>query len=170
MSSLAPISAVSFPSPVRETSRFTPRPVTSGLNPGPGLSAAAEVRTSKSEGSLQLRTQDGDIVNISFAAAQRSEGAFATNGSSTYRQRSEQQSLSVDIDVEGNLSKKELRDIGKLLRQLASFVKGDKINSDSNKGVASPVAPKARNSSIAEFSFAYSSSQTVEQARLSVYA
>ncbi|MBM3785919.1 MAG: hypothetical protein FJW30_16275 [Acidobacteria bacterium] len=89
--------------------------------------ASYRERTQTQAGSLSVRTEDGDVVNISFASlSQKSVGKYAAAGGGAGVRGSERSSTSavaVEISIEGELDSDEVEDIRKLLSQLASAVR-----------------------------------------------
>lgn len=73
-----------------------------------------------------MRTEDGDVVNISFASlSSQSVGRYsATDGNNRVRgvERSSSQAYAVEVSIEGTLDDDEVEDIRKLLSKLASQV------------------------------------------------
>jgi hypothetical protein len=105
-------------------------------------------------GDLEVTTDDGDHVSISFAALRRvhaeavqarSEGASLDYGSAASSDK-----VAIGIHVDGSLDDKEVADIGQLLAQLASSVHG------AGPGVtASQLQDGGSLASLSSFQFAY---------------
>lgn len=88
--------------------------------------ASYRERSTQTAGALSVQTDDGDVVNISFASqTTQSVGRYsATDGNNRVRgvERSSSSSYAVEVSVEGTLEDDEIEDIRKLLSELASSV------------------------------------------------
>jgi hypothetical protein len=142
----------------------------------PARAAASALSTSSSSSaSLQLRTKDGDTVSLSLVAARSSTRAFASDGSSTVSTEESADSLEIEVQVEGQLDKKELSDISKLLRKLSkvlglgSTASAGREDKSAPPNPASWLAPRG-NSSIESYSFSYERSTSVQSATIGLYA
>lgn len=136
-------------------------------NPAPisGVRGVARSTSFSNSGELQLKTKDGDTVSLSFATSKSKTSAFASNGESSVLTSEKSSSLEVNVEINGNLDKKEMSDIMRLLRKLGNFLRGG--GQDLEK--AAKLQPKA-SSSIASFDFSYQQEKTVETAGLNVLA
>lgn len=88
--------------------------------------ASYRERSTQTAGALSVRTDDGDVVNISFASqSTQSVGSYsATDGNNSVSgiERTSSSSYAVEVSVEGTLDDDEVEDIRKLLSKLASQV------------------------------------------------
>lgn len=103
---------------------------------------------------LQVTTDDGDKVTISFAALRQlhaeSVQGQSGNASIDYGSASSSDKVSVGVTVDGSLDDKEVADIGKLLQQLTTSVH------DPSQGVAaSQLQDGGSFASLDSFQFAY---------------
>ncbi len=96
--------------------------------------AAAERFSSAESFSLDLKTQDGDTVKISFAnqSSQQASFAYAGDGAGNYSaifELSQSQSSSLQFQVEGDLDEDELEAIANLISEISEianeFFSGD---------------------------------------------
>jgi len=88
--------------------------------------ASYRERSTQTAGALSVRTDDGDVVDISFASqTSESVGRYsATDGANRVSgvERTSSSAFAVEVSVEGTLDDDEVEDISKLLRKLASQV------------------------------------------------
>lgn len=88
--------------------------------------ASYRERSTQTAGALSVRTDDGDVVNISFASlSSQSVGRYsATDGDNRVSgvERASSSAYAVEVSVEGTLDDDEVEDIRKLLSKLASQV------------------------------------------------
>jgi len=88
--------------------------------------ASYRERSTQTAGALSVRTDDGDVVNISFASlSSESVGRYSsTDGNNRVSgvERTSSSAYAVEVSVEGTLDDDEVEDISKLLRKLASQV------------------------------------------------
>ena len=79
--------------------------------------------------SLEVKTDDGDTVSISFEALNRIQAgvysARADGGSASAQTVSAESSIQVAVKVEGSLDKEETRQISKLLQRLVTAARSD---------------------------------------------
>jgi hypothetical protein len=116
-------------------------------------------------GELTLKTKDGDTVSLSFSTTKSNTTAAATNGDSSVLTSEKSASMEINVEINGNLDKKEMSDIMRLLKKIGSFLRGG--GQDMEK--AAKLQPKA-SSSIAAFDFSYQQTKSVETAGLNVFA
>jgi len=105
--------------------------------------AALDVSVSRA-GALQVTTDDGDTISISFATLDQLHAESFHGGTRgagvaysrlayshlAYQGASQTSSVSVDINVNGSLDDKELSDIGRLLQQLSQAIYDPKATPD----------------------------------------
>lgn len=95
----------------------------------PRVQARAEVLDAgiSRTGALQVTTDDGDTVSISFAALEQlhaeSFRGKAGGARVAYGGRSQSSQVSIDIGVEGSLDTKEVADITNLIQQLSQAIR-----------------------------------------------
>ena len=98
-------------------------------------------------GALQVTTDDGDSVTISFAALQQlhaeSFRGKAGGAKIAYGNESQTSGVSVNISVDGSLDEQEVADIGELLQQLSSAVQDPSATPDTAQ-LAAQLPPKER--------------------------
>ena len=113
--------------------------------------ASYRERSTQTAGALSVQTDDGDVVNISFASqSTQSVGRYsATDGNTRVRgvERSSSAAYAVEVSVEGTLDDDEVEDIRKLLSELASSV------SNRGNGQAAPELDEL--DSLAAFQFGF---------------
>jgi len=99
--------------------------------------------------SLEVKTEDGDTVQISFAALNRIQAgayaAYSEGASAVSHSVAAESSVQVQVSVNGSLDDKEVRQIGHLLSRLVSKARSGEP----------PQAPAGRFSSLEGFQFAY---------------
>jgi hypothetical protein len=117
-------------------------------------------------GALQVTTDDGDTVSISFAALQQlhaeSFRGKAGGARADYGSTSQTSGVSVDINVNGSLNDKEVADIGKLLQELSQAISDP--NATGNAGQLGPAqfANGGALDSLSNFQFAYQEQTQVD--------
>lgn len=123
------------------------------------VSASAQGRQS-TKAELALTTADGDKVTLSFSSANNYQYAGDYSGLRRSASAASSSSATVEIKVEGNLSKQELADIQKLAKIVAgaatSALRGD-------TGKAAEKIEQTRNLETIQ-NFAFSLNRTVERA------
>jgi hypothetical protein len=127
----------------------------------PRAQASASVLDAQfsSTGALQVTTDEGDTVSISFAALQQLHAeSFRGNAGGArvdYGSSSQTSGVSVDINVNGSLNDKEVADIGKLLQELSQAISDP--NGAGNSGQLDPAqfADGGALDSLSNFQFAY---------------
>ena len=120
-------------------------------------------------GALQVTTDEGDKISISFAALSelhaqtlqaQSGGTGANSGINTsvnYGSTSSSDSLAVSVQVNGSLNDKELADLGTLISQLAAGIQ------DPSQGVsAAQLSDGGSLSSLNSYQFAYQQQTQVD--------
>ncbi len=139
----------------------------------PSSSFAAQGATLDSKvtqtGDLEVTTNEGDKISISFAALselhaqtlQAQGGGTGTNSnintSVNYGSTSSSDSLAVNVQVNGSLNDKELADLGALIGQLAAGIQ------DPSQGVsAAQLSDGGSLSSLNSFQFAYQKQTQVD--------
>ena len=109
-------------------------------------------------GALQVTTDDGDSVTISFAALQQlhaeSFRGKAGGAKIAYGNESQTSGVSVNISVDGSLDEQEVADIGELLQQLSSAVQDPSATPDTAQLVAQ-LSDGGGLDSLSAFQFAY---------------
>lgn len=130
-------------------------------------SALAAARVSaelQQAGSLQIVTDDGDKVTISFAALQQMQAesveATGEGAAASYQNLLARSSMTSSLKVEGSLDREELSDIRKLMRTIA------KATRDVQRGdIGKAAARMARTSSLdslQSFQYAYQQNARLE--------
>lgn len=95
----------------------------------PRVRARAEVLDAEVSrtGALQVTTDDGDTVSISFAALEQlhaeSFRGEAGGARAAYGSRSQSSNVAIGIDVEGSLDTEEVADITNLIQQLSQTIR-----------------------------------------------
>lgn len=85
-------------------------------NPLAGLSELGMAQSQA--GSLELETQEGDKVSISFSYGQSANVAFGQSEEGNYLSANFSQTQSISFSVEGDLNEDELAAIGDLIKQI----------------------------------------------------
>jgi hypothetical protein len=128
---------------------------------------------SASEGKLEITTAEGDKVTLSFSqAAERSRARGAVEGSDTGVTRTQATAQSsqvqLSVSVEGDLSKQELEDIGKLVNALSRATRS--IQSGDIEKASRAISRANQLGSISQYSYAYQASAetSFQESRLDV--
>ncbi len=174
MSAIAPVSGPSRSIPVQAP--FRQRNAVPAETGSARLDVAAQSASLERSGSLSVRTRDGDLVTLSFSSlesrtvsggvAQSGSGSPSASYSASYSDQ-RRSSSELNVSVEGQLDKKELSDISKLLRRLAKFIRG---GGETTAAGAAPKNPARGTSTLAGFEFSYQETSRYEGASLSVLA
>ena len=119
----------------------------------PRVQARAEVLVAEVSrtGTLQVTTDDGDTVSISFSALEQlyaeSFRGKAGGARIDYHSRSQSSQVSIDIGVEGSLDREEVADVTNLIQQLSQAIRNPE---------ATPGAVQLENGgNLTAFQFAY---------------
>jgi hypothetical protein len=124
--------------------------------------ASYRERSTQTAGALSVQTDDGDVVNISFASqSTQSVGRYsATDGNNRVRgvERSSSLAFAVEVSVEGTLDDEEVEDIRKLLSELASSV--------NNRGHDTAAPQLDEFDSLAAFQFGFERTETTSFERI----
>ncbi len=111
-----------------------------------------------------MQTDDGDVVNISFASqSTQSVGRYsATDGNTRVRgvERNSSSAYAVEVSIKGTLEDDEIEDIRKLLSELASSV------TNRGNGQAAPQLDEL--DSLAAFQFGFERTETTSFERVAV--
>lgn len=113
---------------------------------------------------MEVKTDDGDTVSISFAALNRLRaGAYtaqADGGSASLQSVSAESAFSVQVSVKGSLDDKETSQISELLQRLVSTARSGQSQSIQTNGLES----------LDSFQFAYNAYQRASLATLEARA
>jgi CMP-2-keto-3-deoxyoctulosonic acid synthetase len=114
---------VSQPPPIRKVGASSMSPISSVANRGFGVSQVAARSRESTAAKLTVTTAEGDKVTLSFkqdTSARFSAGAaYGPDGRAAAARSSFRQQTEVAVNIEGDLSDAELKDIKDLIGQLA---------------------------------------------------
>ena len=120
--------------------------------------------------SIEIRTQEGDIVRINISATQdQSLNSLAIAGRSAAAaiyQRNQEQSRQLHIDVEGNLSADELKSITTLLGKIDKLA--DKFYNGQDQAALASASNLRATGNIAGFDLNFRSAEQSQQSRTQV--
>jgi hypothetical protein len=119
-------------------------------------SVSAAARTSRTSGSLTVKTDDGDLVTLSYSAmamlAASQIGSRDGNSKVAAGSTTNAQSVSVSLSVAGDLDKEEWADLAKLFKSFFSALK-DLVRQRPEKALEH-MARTPNLESVSEFSYA----------------
>lgn len=126
-------------------------------------SVSSAARTSQTSGSLTVKTDDGDLVTLSYSAiamlAASQAGSRDGNSRLTAGLTTSAQSASVSLSVEGDLDKQEWADLSKLFKSFFSALK-DLVRQKPDQALEH-MARTSNLESVSEFSYAFERQDSV---------